>query len=238
MEAGTAPAVSEIATTGADERRNKPFIWPTWISGLLAGTDRCWWKAWYRAHFKARKREDPEREGFLAEWTRKHDAMVLSRASGLEAAFPHAAVEIEKPFKLVGQSADLAGKPDITVTQPSGSERRTYISECKSGRPRESDEWQLKVYLFALGVLRHQRVDGEVWYGKAIVPDDVRLDIATRAICVGAAEERSVVAAIRRASAAEEPPRVPSAAECSRCDIAACPDRADPREEGDAGALF
>lgn len=33
--------------------RDKPFIYVTWLSGLLFGSKQCKWAVWYRAHYRS-----------------------------------------------------------------------------------------------------------------------------------------------------------------------------------------
>ena len=66
---------------GEKRKRGLPYIFVTWISGLLAGSDKCVWRVWYRSRFEFEAIEEEEdRREFLAEWTLKHDAMVKRRA--------------------------------------------------------------------------------------------------------------------------------------------------------------
>src|SRR5687767_7998387 len=99
-----------------DVRREKPYIWVTWLSGLLAGSDACFYKSWFKAHYKWEKlKGDPEREGFLAKWTAKHDVMVNARAFKLrEEGFQ---VYVEKEFKLEGATAIVTGKTDVVAVK-------------------------------------------------------------------------------------------------------------------------
>lgn len=209
-------------------RRRHPYIWPTWISKLLAGEERCWWKSWYKALHFYEKKVDPDRESFLAGWTKTHDAMVEKRAARMKSDGWLVRVEDEGEFTLEGKSATLAGKPDIVGIR----DGQALVIDAKAGKKRKSDHWQVLIYLFALPLAwlkGHSSLHGEVQYQ----------DEAVAVRRLGDAEVQAITEAIRRVSdPTEEPPTVPSARECERCDVAACPDRFEKRPAGDARSYF
>jgi hypothetical protein len=198
------------------QKRPKPYIWASWLTKLLAGEDSCWWKSWYRAHYKYTKTpDDADRADFFREWTRKHDAIVQRRATELRGQGYVVRVEEDASFKLHGGAADVAGKPDLVALKDSAA----LVVDAKSGRRRSSDHWQVLLYLFALPVswlsAPEIKLRGEVAYADADEP--------VRALKVP--ERDAILNAIRRVSAPTPPPQVPSAHECARCDVAACAKR-------------
>jgi len=209
-----------------DTLRRKPYIWVSWITKLLAGEDRCWWKAWYKSHYQSTKTpEDPAREDFFREYNKKHDAITQRRARELTADGFTVQIEDENSFKLRGQNADLAGKPDLVALKDTIS----ITLDSKSGKRRQSDHWQVLVYLFGLPMSWLKTTDnrGEVAYK----------DVSVLVRSLGPAEREAIVAAIKKVSDSDAPEAEPSPWECKYCDVARCPVRYV-AHEGDASRLF
>jgi len=213
-----------------DRPRARCYVWATWLTKLLAGEDRCWWKAWYKTHYRYDKvPDDPERAAFFREWTAKHDALVQKRAAELRAADWVVKVEDEGQFKVCGDAADLAGKPDIVAMR---EDEGVLVIDAKAGRRRDSDHWQVLVYAWSLARswLKGQRIRGEVQYS-----DGVR---AVREL--GERESAEIVAAMKKITGPESPSAEPSRNECRYCDVQHCTSRwADETDhDGDAGGAF
>jgi hypothetical protein len=208
----------------SEPRRGKPYVYVTWLSALLAGSDRCWWRTWYQAiHKYAKLPEDPERAAFLAEWTKTHDAMTETRAAGLRAEGWAIKVEDEAAFKIRGAGGDLAGKPDIVAMK--GND--VLVIDCKSGRRRLSDHEQVRIYIFALRLLGRGAVRGEVQYRDG-----------REAVSYETADGERVAAAMRAVTNPEQTFKpAPSAYECGRCQIAACTARHRAAEVDSGGAF-
>ena len=216
----------------ADKKRHKGYIWVTWLTKLLAGEDKCWYRGWYKTKHKYDKRPDePGREDFFLEWNKKHDKLVNDHVDVLRLNKDVVVrVEEEGAFKLIGKKADLAGKPDIV----SLSSDEALVIDGKSGKKRKSDHWQVLIYMFALPLSWLQgtklRIKGEVLYPDGTVP--VRP--------LGDAERNEIVAAINRLTTDEAPKASPSMNECRYCDLAACQFRMETpvAVEGDATRFF
>lgn len=211
-----------------DTLRRKPYVWASWITKLIAGEEKCWFKAWYKALHRYEKLLDPERESFLAQWTKTHDAMTKKRAARMKADDWVVKAEDEGQFTLSGKNADLGGKPDIVGIR----DGQALIIDEKSGKRRESDRWQVTIYMFALPLSwlpKDLKVAGEVEYKDGIEQverlTDARVD--------------RIAQAMKRITDRENPPRaVPSARECERCDVAACTERYVKPTPGDARRFF
>lgn len=205
------------------KKSGKPYVWVTWITKLLAGEDKCWFKAWFKAHYEYDKlEEDAENKAKLAEWTRNHDAMVQRRADevrkmGGPEKHVTVRVEDENAFKLEGALAIVAGKPDLMVFSTGG----ITVEDAKSGKRRESDLWQIRLYLEALPrtvlappVMDPERhtLNGRVMY-KEVFSDFVSVE----------PEHREKIREALKIVAGPQPPKAePGRFECSRCDIADC----------------
>lgn len=201
----------------ATPRGGKPYLWVTWLSGLLGGK-QCLWAAWFKSRFKYQKFEAQASQ--LAEWNREHSAMMRARRAELEENGWHVAVESENEFRLEGEVAIVAGKPDIIATMPG----HVLVVDGKTGRRRDSDWWQVLIYLLAIKLSRQDlqgELLGEVHYQRG----DTRLPIPERELTDARQDE--IVRLIKVIGAPQAPPRSPSRDECLRCNIgfADCPER-------------
>lgn len=194
--------------------RAVPFIWPTWITGLLSGDDQCQWSAWFKAHFKheAVERDDAS----LTQWKADHAAMVDALARELVADGWTVYLEAQNKFFIHGRVATLAGAPDIVALR--GNTAR--VIDCKSGQRRDKDFWQVCIYLMVLPKTKHPAAAvplvGELQYRDQVVfiqPEQVDTD--------------RIVAQIQRTGGQERPARTASVRECQFCNIGPndCPER-------------
>ena len=212
----------------ADKRRNgKPYVWVTWITGLLAGSSRCEWSAWYKAHFRYEKKIDEDFD--LDEWTAEHDRMVWARAKELRDKGATVNVEGDNAFTLKGSTAILGGKPDLVAYEGRAD---IFVDDCKTGKERDSDVWQVRTYLFALPKVALDV--GRKWRGRLVYRGGRIVDVAPPT----PPEVAKIGTVMQTIGGDMEPPRVPSREECSRCDILACPDRDDSKPlEGETTAF-
>lgn len=201
--------------------RNGAFIWATWITGLLAGDDHCRWSAWFRAHFQFDKVN--RTDGSRAKWKAEHGDMVNARVGSLIADGHTVFLEAQNKFILPGKAATLSGCPDIVALRDGDG----LVVDCKSGKPRDKDFWQVCIYLLVLPLThpacRDRRLLGEVQYrghSLTIQPEEFTL-----------AQREQITAVIREVGSPTPPARVPSFRECMFCDIGKgdCPDRIEKR---------
>jgi len=215
----------------ATTQRRDVYLWPTWITGLLSGDNHCQWAAWFRAHFKYDK--EPSRSFDFAAWSSEHDDLVRRRVMELTADGWLCYVEDQNKFTLCGQTATLGGKADIVAVR--GNEAR--VEDCKTGKPRKSDWWQVLAYMLALplshpAIGKGHRLTGYVVYKDHVVtiqPEEFTPELRAK-----------LVAQIQQAGAPEPPPRTPSPRECGFCDIrkADCPARIQERDREVVHDLF
>jgi CRISPR/Cas system-associated exonuclease Cas4 (RecB family) len=204
-------------TSIATARPGLPFVWVTWLTAILAGEAECVYAPWFKAHFTFQKRE--REGGDLAGWAAEHSAVVRARAEELRTADWTVSVERQNEFKLKGQSARLAGKPDIVAHR----DGQVLVIDAKTGKAKHGDWWQVLIYMAALPLVweRAIPIHGEIQYRDhtiAIPPD--ALTPARRAQIFGL---------LRSVGSSEPPLRVPSSSECAFCDLSAadCPERID-----------
>lgn len=199
----------------ATARTGKPYIWVTWLAKLLGG-NQCVWSAWFKAHYKYEKYE--EMAGDLAEWNKDHTRLMAARRRALEAEGWTVTVEDQNAFKLEGAAAIVAGKPDLVATKGD----RVLVVDGKTGRQRDSDIWQVLLYLFAVPKSRRDlplNLEGEVHYKNG--------DIALTPAELTPARMAAIVALVKTIGSPTAPAKAPSRAECRRCNIGAkdCPQR-------------
>lgn len=203
-------------------RDGKPYIYVTWLAKLLGG-NQCLWSAWFKAHFKYQKFETQGEQ--LAEWNRDHTRLMRDRVTELEENGWTVATEDQNAFKLAGQAAIVAGKPDIIATMPAHLSRPALVVDGKTGREREADIWQVLIYLMALPLTNPEfagmSLEGEVHYKTS----DKRVPVPLTQLTE---QRRDDIVQLVKVIAASTPPRkAPSKFECERCNIgvADCPQR-------------
>lgn len=205
-----------IPVPGRPVPRQKPYIWVTELAKALGADRPCLWAGWFKAHFQHFKVErDAEN---LQEWNREHGALMKAKRAELERAGWRCRVEDENDLKIRGESADVAGKPDLVATL----DDQVLVIDGKTGRQRDSDVWQVRFYINGLQLTRpelgQKDVIGIVHYKKHA---DRRVEPPTLA------ELDQIDNTIRTFAARQAPERTPSEWQCGRCNIAAadCPQR-------------
>ena len=118
--------------------RSEPYIWVTWLTKLLAGESMCEWSSWFRAHNK-----DYDKR------TIDHRELVNARRDQLLDEGYTVHIEDENAFRRIGQTGIVvSGKPDIFAIKDNVG----VIEDCKTGRPRTSDQIQVLVYMLLLPI--------------------------------------------------------------------------------------
>lgn len=198
------------------EPRRKPYIWPTWISPLLAGDKHCEWAAWVRAHYFYDKRETVGRENALSQWKGEHARLVAARAAVLEEAGWSVRLEDQNRFTYRGQAADVGGCPDIVATLDGVAK----IEDGKTGKPRDSDFWQTAIYGVLLPMI-DETISELITIATVVYKDRTRPVTAQQIL-----EARpTIIDQIKRTASPTEPARRPSGSECAFCDVGDCPER-------------
>lgn len=197
-------------------RFGKPYIFVTHLAKLLGGR-RCVWASWFAAHYRYEKHEEQALD--LVQWNREHNALMDRRRRELEREGFTVTAEDQNAFKLEGASAILAGKPDLVATKPGV----TLVVDGKTGRERESDIWQVLLYLFALPKQKPELkvgLEGEVQYKRGaritVMPEELTPERMGRIT--------DLIAVVAGPNA---PAKAPSAYECKTCNIGPkdCPQR-------------
>lgn len=213
----------------ATRRKGKPYIHVTWLAKLLGGNE-CLWSAWFKAHHKYDKYETQAVD--LVQWNRDHSELMRKRRLELEREGYRVMVEQENDFKLELEHAIVAGKPDIVATKPG----LILLVDGKTGRERESDIWQVLLYLRALPKVRPEltgELEGEVQYKRG----DTRIAVSPSELTDD--RLRRINDTIKTIASDAPPRRVPSRFECQTCNIgrADCPQRIDQSAQADTVAV-
>ena len=208
-----------------EPRGGKPYIWVTWLTGLIAGEKSCQWAAWIKAHYRYDELPEADEDSLLL-WKAEHANMVRTQEAFMRAdGYRPVTIEEQNKFTYRGKLALVGGKPDaigyrddVRLDGPGNPE--AVIADCKSGRERDSDAIQVAIYMTLapqeVPHLRGRALRGEVVYQHRVRP--VGAETAANLKDV-------IVAQVLRTAGDEEPPRTPSAGECRFCNIAECPDR-------------
>ena len=141
------------------KERKQPFVWPSWLSKLIAGEDHCFWKSWFKSHFQNYDKVPSTFDSAM--WNVKHTRILRNRVDGLIKLGHRVLIEDQNSFKLDYLGAVISGKPDIVTfgQEESGIKipgHPTYmvefaeISDAKSGKPKTSDSVQIWIYQILL----------------------------------------------------------------------------------------
>lgn len=194
------------------QQRDKPYIWITWISGLIAGEKQCKWAAWHRTHFFFRKTpSDFDSVGHKIKHTALRDTLLR------ELEVKDCEILLEQNLKVDGRRATLSGSIDAMAWK----EDKGVIFEIKSGRENAADKAQLMIYMWALKMafkrFAHIKWDGMLIYNeKRVSVPNVEID--PRFACI---MQDFITDLIQN-----EPPRkYPSDRDCKFCNIQDCDER-------------
>jgi hypothetical protein len=218
--------------------RPQVFIWPSWITKLVAGECQCEWAAWFKAHHYYDKKPS---DFNLASWTIQHNELLHQRRDGLERLGYEVYLEDQNSFK-VDISAKREGKPDLVFTisgkadiiaigemeDLSGKMNPSYLVEdCKTGSPKTSDHVQVVMYMIfipmAMDKFKDTKFSGCIVYKLGIPNMDITPEQAQ-----DESLKRIIWDVIKKIAGDESGCRkYPSYNECKRCDItkADCPER-------------
>lgn len=206
----------------------KPFpsIWVTWLARLMADEIQCHWAIWFRTHYKYEKLISSFDS---AKWNANHQALLRSRVRDLEAEGYTVYLEGENWFEITGKSfpVKVSGKPDIVVIGSDGG----FVEDCKTGRRKNSDFYQVLIYLLLLPI-SHPQYRGLSLAGRLVYSTEV-IEIESDQINEEfKAQFREAIALLSSATPSR---KVPSYQECRYCDISAqyCSERVDVKQDQD-----
>lgn len=207
-------------TVTPHELKPFPSVWVTWLSKLMAGELQCYWSIWFRTHYKYEKLVS---NFDSAQWNARHRALLDGRISDLQAEGWTVSVEGENWFEIAGRSHPIkvAGKPDILAIR----EGCAVIEDCKTGRKKNSDLYQILIYMLLLPIST-AKCRGLRLAGRLVYPDEV-VEVAGEQ--VNEEFKAQFQKAIAYLSSTIPARKIPSFSACRYCDISAeyCPERVE-----------
>ena len=129
---------------------------------LMTGENSCEWAVWFKAHHQnwAKVPSDFNQ----AEWMLNRTSLLNEKKSQWEARRQKVYVEGQNSFRLRGQSATLAGRPDLIVVRSNDA----LIIDIKAGREQPAHFVQIMIYMYALPralqQFQHAKLAGEIVY--------------------------------------------------------------------------
>ena len=196
------------------KREGLPSFWTTRIAKILVGEQPCHLEAWLGGHYNLGKRVRDD-NGSLVKWKANHtemltDAVQAFRETGWKC-------DVERFFKVTGQTAILSGKADMIATK---TDLRPLIVDVKSGEPRDSDPAQvlIEMVMIPLAWNKHIMFDGLVLYANHRVALTQKDADAMRP---------KIFNLLKRLALASRPTASPSEGACRFCEVSEsdCPDR-------------
>ena len=142
--------------------RELPHIWATWLLRPVTGEDSYEWAVWFKADYQDWDRAPSDFD--QTEWLIRHTALLKEQRGEWEARGHDVYVEGQNSFRLQGQSATLAGKPDLVIVR----NKDALIIDVKTGRQQAWHVVQVMIYMYALPralpQYRDARLAGEIIY--------------------------------------------------------------------------
>ena len=209
----------------AQRRCQGPYIWVTTLAKLLTGENSCEWAGWFKEHHQNWTK--PPSDFDSTAWMLQHTALVNDERAAKERLGYTVHTENQNFFRLRGNTATIAGKPDLIAV----NHHEVEITDAKTGKPSPSYRAQVMINQYAvpkaLSQYRGRRIRGHVRYPNSHVmtPDSA----------VDREFIKNLGALIRRLADETPARRVPSAPECRFCDIGKehCPERIETEETGE-----
>lgn len=197
--------------------RSEAYIWVTWLAPILAGTSACVWSVWFKAHYSYRKVSSFQD----ASWLVDHALLVAATRDELATNGYMVTEEDSNKFALTNGGITLAGKPDLIAVKGN----RVQIVDCKTGAPRLAHRAQVMIYMTVLPWVRPELRNHEI-EGMILYPDDA---VTIRGAAIDTEFRQQLRTTIRVVGRRDQPPRSPSAQECSFCSIGPsdCPERVE-----------
>ena len=204
------------------QKRDKPYVWVTWLTKFITGEQQCEYAAWLKAHYKL----DKAPSNFNSrQWNIDHTQLLHKRRDELESKGCKVKLEDQNSLKVpFPKGAIVAGKADLVgLVLQDGVIIGGMVDDCKTGKPKDSDQVQVMLYMMFLPICIEEyagvKFRGHVVYHDHNVPIEwVEIDSNFQEL-IGKLVTRIV---------AKEPCRkAPSYNECRWCDVlkADCPER-------------
>lgn len=205
------------------EKRDKTFVWISWLAKLLAGEIQCEFSCWFKSHYKYAKLPS---DFNLVRWTMEHNQLVHKTRDELEKQSYAVYIEDQNAFKIDIDGALISAKPDIIAI----TRDEKLVVDCKTGRSKNSDQVQTMLYMMYLPSSHFTSMDPNKtfaalpWQGRVVYKNN---SIPVPSIALTKSFTSIVDETITKLSIENPARKVPSENECRRCDISEedCPER-------------
>lgn len=199
--------------------RDIPYVHVSYLCKLLTGEAQCEWAAWFKSQFLYDKQ--PGANAYHnSDHHIKHTKLLQKQRDELKEEGYAVSVEDQNSFTWRGQSAKLAGTPDLIGILSD----ECLIVDVKSGAPLASHEVQILLYMWAVPK-ELKRYAGLKTRGLLVYENEHKFINAER---LTASFINDAAQLIRKLADAKTPAhKVPSARECKFCAInnKDCPER-------------
>ena len=189
--------------------RDLPYLTVKWLARLMAGESNCLYSTWFRAHHKGFAKAPSDFN--MAKWQMDHTRMALRLREEFDPNVYRILIESQAKFTMTGKGFVMTGKPDLVVIGPNDSGLCVY--DCKTGKPRVSDQVQVMIYMYGF---REYRERGVPVTGCVLYPDS-RVVIPETAVDDDFVDNLGEW--IFRVITPRAGLQVPSSQECAFCDI-------------------
>jgi len=196
------------------EKRNKPYIWVTWLAKYIAGETMCEWSVWFKSHYTY----DKIPNNFdTAKWIVDHVALLRRRVAQLrDDGWKNVSIEDQNSFKYETNDYIIAGKPDIVAYRiGNGTELipQCVVEDCKTGKQRLSDCIQVVLYQRFIKKPKEFISRGNIIYSRGIVP------VEGKGYDENTGFDAVISEALKKLSCDVPLEKCPSERECKWCDI-------------------
>lgn len=217
------------------QKRDVPYIHPSWLAKLISGDVHCEHRFHTKAHFKW---QSAPPDAKLTLWNIKHTKMIRDQAAILREQGFETFIESQNDFRIevvsskrqppggysyshynIEHSFVVSGKPDLVAL----SEDENLIIDCKSGKPRASHGTQILLYQIFMPMMpqyKNVKFNGVIIYGRGIKNTDIAFSMIDDSL-------RETIWDVMKSLAGpgENCRTVQSFSECRFCDVPDCPTR-------------
>lgn len=193
-------------------QRDEPYIYVTWLTKLLMGSNSCQWAPWFMAHYRDYEKMPSDFDS--VQWKVDHTVMLDKIEAEYAQRFQRIRREKQNNFQYLGGSgAILSGTPDLVCF----SDKEVVIVDAKTGQQQDEHWAQMMIYLFCYPrVFSTNVLDREV-RGEIIYKDGTKQGVYTEELTD--AFRQKLTSLLQTISSTEQPQPTPSYWECNYCKI-------------------
>ena len=146
------------------KKRDKPYIWVTWVVDVMSGKVPCHWKYHFKALNQQENQDKRVLESDLNSWRIKHTKLLTELRKGLQENKKQHKAELNLRLDFEGRCL-IAGKADCVEE----SVDEVVYYDCKTGARDEAHKVQLQIYMWMDKKLKlhpDKILRGELIYGE------------------------------------------------------------------------